>query len=194
MKWNNCTPEEAQEAYDYAKSRYQNAAEEYLSNKKKLDAFYGARGGLSAQTASVRGDKLNFEKRIEEIGDILTLLSDGGKVDEAVGQANAAAKVAEAAMAQSIVCSGVNSPSLASIFRCPTVSENTHSVTARDELRKEKNRLEQALADINAKLNALELELQQMTGQMNALASMQNDLSRTMHACSYEMNHYKKYT
>lgn len=194
MKWNNCTQEEAQEAYDYAKSRYQNAAEEYLYNKKKLDSYYSSCSGLSNQTESMRSEKLNFEKRIAQIGDILTLLADGGKVDDAVDRANKAAKVAEAAMAQTIVCSGVNSPSLSSIFRCPTVSENTHSMTARTELNKEKSRLEQALIDVNAKLNALELELQQMTSQMNSLAAMQNDLSRTMKACSYEMNHYKKYT
>ena len=194
MKWSNCTQAEAQEAYDYAKSRYKGAAEEYLYNKKKIDSCYSAYSGMASRTEETRSEKLSFERRIAEMEDIIRLISDGGMVDSAVEEANNAAKAAEDALAQSIVCSGVNSPPLSSIFRCPTVSENSYSLTALNELKKEKARLEQALAEVNAKLNALELEVQQLTSQINSLAAEQSRLSRQMNACSFEMNHYKKYT
>lgn len=193
VKWNNCTQTEAQEAYDYAKSKYRGAAEEYLGNKKKLDSYYDEYRGMTAQADSFRSEKLSFEKRIEDIGEVISLLGEDGPVENAIAEANRAAKYAEGEFARSIVCSGVNSPPLGSIFSCPTVTENSYSLTALNELKKEKARLEQALAEVNAKINAMELEAERLMSQMNSLAVTQNELSRTMKNCSFEMVHYKKY-
>ena len=59
MKWSNCTQAEAQEAYDYAKSRYKGAAEEYLYNKKKIDSCYSAYSGMASRTEETRSEKLS---------------------------------------------------------------------------------------------------------------------------------------
>ena len=194
MKWNNCTQTEAQEAYDYAKSKYRGAAEEYLGNKKKLDSYYDEYRGMTAQADSFRSEKLSFEKRIEDIGEVISLLGEDGPVENAIAEANRAAKYAEGEFARSIVCSGVNCPPLSRIFKTPYVSENSYSVTALTMLKKEKARLEQALREVNAQLNALELEAQQLQSQMNSLAQTQASLSKIMNACTYDMNHFKKFT
>ena len=48
MRWNNCSKEEARDAYDSAKSRLQNAADQYIHNKYTMDTLAGERS--SAQT------------------------------------------------------------------------------------------------------------------------------------------------
>ena len=194
MSWNNCTQAEAREAYDAAKSRYGRSAEEYVRNSRKLDACYADYSRTNAKADSMRSDKINFEKRAEQIGDIIQQLDDNGKVNDKIEEANEAAKSVESALSWSIKCSGVNCPPLGTIFKTPYVSENSYSMTALSMLKKEKARLEQALRDISAQLNALELEAQQLQSQMNSLAQTQQDLSRIMNACTYDMNHYKKFT
>ena len=194
MGWNNCTREEAREAYDAAKSRYSRSAEEYVGCSRKLDACYADYSRTNAKADSMRSDKINFEKRAEQIGDVIRLLDDNGPVNEKIEESNKAAQVAEDAFAKSIVCSGVNCPPLSRIFKTPYVSENSYSVTALTMLKKEKARREQALREVNAQLNALELEAQQLQSQMNSLAQTQASLSKIMNACTYDMNHYKKFT
>ena len=192
MSWNNCTPTEAQDAYDAAKSRYNRSAEEYVSNNRKLDACYADYKAAGAKAESMRSDKLNFEKRVDQIAEVIRLPDDGGSVNEKIGEANQVAETVETLLAQSIKCSGVNCPPLGRVLKTPFVSENSYSLEALNGLKKEKARLEQAIRDVNAKLNALELEVQQLQGQMNSLAQIQHDLSRAMNACAFDMNYFKK--
>ena len=193
MGWNNCTQTEAQDCYDAAKSRFSNAAEEYTSAGKKLGACEDAYKRTSAQADSMRSDKLNFEKRVEQIGDVIRDLDVEGRVNTDIYESNRFAGVVEENFAESIICSGVNCPSITRALRTPFVSENQFSLTALSELKKEKRRLEQAIRDVNAKLSAMEQEMEELNKQMNALTQLQADLRKVINGSVYEMNHYKKY-
>ena len=157
MGWNNCTQAEAQDCYDAAQSRFNNAAEEFISAGKKIHGYGDVYRQTAAQAESMRSDKLNFN------------------------------------FAESIICSGVNCPSITRALRTPFVSENQFSLTALSELKKEKRRLELAIRDVNAKLSAMEQEMEELNKQMNALTQLQADLRKVINGSVYEMNHYKKY-
>ncbi|MBQ2469977.1 MAG: hypothetical protein II709_07485 [Ruminococcus sp.] len=193
MGWNNCTQTEAQDCYDAAKSRFNNAAEEYTSAGKKLGACEDAYKRTSAQADSMRSDKLNFEKRVEQIGDVIRDLDVEGRVNTDIYESNRFAGIVEANFAESIICSGVNCPSITQALKTPFVSENRFSLNALNELRKEKARLEQAIRDVNAKLNALEQEMEALNKQMNALVQVQADMKKVIGASIYDMAHFKKY-
>ena len=193
MGWNNCTQAEAQDCYDAAKSRFNNAAEEYTSAGKKLGACEDAYKRTSAQADSMRSDKLNFEKRVEQIGDVIRDLDVEGRVNTDIYESNRFAGIVEANFAESIICSGVNCPSITQALKTPFVSENRFSLNALNELRKEKARLEQAIRDVNAKLNALEQEMEALNKQMNALVQVQADMKKVIGASIYDMAHFKKY-
>ncbi len=193
MSWRNPTKKEAEDAYGSAKSRYANAAESYIQNNRQLESCYADYKSCNSKLSSAKSDKISFEKRIEQIEEVIRMLSDDGVVDEAVDKANVAAQRAEEAVEKNIVCEGIKSPSIGSIFKCPKVSENQYSAEAVSELKKEKARLEQALTELDSKLNSMEQEMEALTSKMNSLTSIQTDLSKTMKSCSFEMQHFKKY-
>ena len=193
MGWNNCTQTEAQDCYDAAKSRFSNAAEEYTSAGKKLGACEDAYKRTSAQADSMRSDKLNFEKRVEQIGDVIRDLDVEGRVNTDIYESNRFAGIVEANFAESIICSGVNCPSITRALRTPFVSENQFSLTALSELKKEKRRLEQAIKDVAAKLSAMDQEMEELNKQMNALVQVQADMKKVIGASIYDMAHFKKY-
>lgn len=191
MKWNNCSKEEAQEAYDSAKSKYSNAALEYCQGKKQLDACYTEYKSYSSKMDSVKSEKLSFERRIEQLGELISFLDN--KMDDIIGDSNKTTQENENYIKGKINCSGYAFPEISKIFRCQSVAENSYSSQALQAMKKEKARLEQAVADVNSKLNAMEQEAEALTKKMSSIASAQASLSKTMKACSYEMNHYKKY-
>ena len=193
MGWNNCTQAEAQDCYDAAQSRFNNVAEEFISAGKKIHGYGDVYRQTAAQAESMRSDKLNFEKRVEQIGDVIRDLDVEGRVNTDIQEANRFAGVVEENFAESIICSGVNCPSITRALRTPFVSENQFSLTALSELKKEKRRLEQAIRDVNAKLSAMEQEMEELNKQMNALTQLQADLRKVINGSVYEMNHYKKY-
>lgn len=193
MKWNNCSQEEAQEAYDSLKSKYKASAEEYLQSKKQYSACYSEYKTYSQKMEPSRSEKLSFERRIEQIQDIIRMLEQDGSVDSMIGLTNSFMAVTDAVFKRSLLCSGIAAPKIAERFRCPRVEEVSGSQQALDELKKEKARLEQALTELNSKINAMEQEVAALTSKMNSLIQTQTSLSKTMKNCTYEMNHYKKY-
>ncbi len=193
MSWKNPTKKEAEDAYSQAKSKYQNAAESYIHNKRELESIESERKSQLAKGYSTVKEKISFEKRIEQIEEVIRMLSPGGAADEAIRRANSSAKTAEEAFSKYLYCSGIKSPSISSAYKCPTVEEHPDSYDALQKIKKEKTRLEQAVRELQSKLKALEQETDALTKKINSLVSTQTDLSKIMKGCSYEMNHYKKY-
>lgn len=192
MKWNNCSPEEAQEAYDSAKSKLNNAADQYVQTRNAMNSLQSERSRAKAKSDTVNNQKINFEKRIEDIERIIQMLGENGPVAEAISDSNKWAQSVQDNFNKQVLCTGISSPEIARAFRTPTVEENADSQAAVAELKKVKARLEQAVADLNSQLNAMDEEMAKLNSQMNSLASTQSDLAKTMARYSFEMNHYKK--
>lgn len=192
-KWINPSQSEAQDEYDSAKRRYSNAASDYIQAKNKYDSCSQEYSKQKQNYDSASSEKINFEKRVEQIEKIIKLLSDGGNVNDAVSDANSAAEKAESALSGSVKCSGINSPNLSRAFRCRTVEEDPDSANALAEFKKEKSRLEQSIQQVEAQIRAMEESVEALEKQMSSLASAQSSAQRVMRSSSYDMNHYKKY-
>ena len=92
MSWRNPTKKEAEESYGNAKSKYRNAAESYIHNKKELESLQSERNKQILKGSSSTLKKISFEKRIKQIEEIIHMLSPGGAVDDAISAANNAAR------------------------------------------------------------------------------------------------------
>ena len=78
MSWYNPSQDEAAEEYYASKSRYANAANQRASAAKAAEnCSYEKSQALSA-IESCKNDKLNFEKRIEDIQTIIGAMEGSG--------------------------------------------------------------------------------------------------------------------
>ena len=191
--WYNCSQSEAQEGYDTAKQRYTNAATDYSQLKNKYDSCVSEYNSEKQKYDSASVQKINFQKRVEQIEEVIKMLSEGGKVNDAVAEANNAAKKAEAAMSIAVQCSGINSPSISSSYKCRTVEEDPDSANALAEFKKEKSRLEQSIAQVESQLRSMEEMVDNLSKQMSTLDAMKGAAQKSMKMSAYEMSHFKKY-
>lgn len=192
-KWYNCSQSEAQDGYDTAKQRYNNAAYELSQTKSRYESCLKEYSSQRQKLDSASRDKINFQKRIEQIENVIKMLSEGGDINDAVENANSAAKKAEEYLSGSIKCSGINSPSISKTFGCRKVEEDPDSANALAEFKKEKSRLEQSVAEVESQLRAMEEMVDNLRKQVTGLETMQHSAQRTMKMSAYEMSHFKKY-
>ncbi|SFC28936.1 hypothetical protein [Ruminococcus albus] len=198
MSWINPSQEEASDSYYNARSRYVDAANQYNSNSRALDSCRSEMSGVQNQFSSCRSDKINFEKRIEELGTIIGCLEGSGgwfaaNVPDSVSSANSSAQKAGEGFSQCIKCDSIAAPDLGEVFKCKTVEEDADSSSALQSYKSEKSRLEQAVAELNARLQQLEERANELVRNMNSMTAQQHALKKAMNSCSYDMAHYKKY-
>lgn len=192
MGWNNPSQEEAQECYDQAKARYNDAAENYCQTKAAYEQTYYETQAARGKCSDLQNDKVNFEKRITDIKMLIKFTVDRSRL---VSTATlGAARSAEESMEKCVVCTGVKSPSLSSAFRVQDAENEPNSNEALRLMRKEVARLEQAVQDVNSQINAMEQSVADLTKRMNSLFSQQCGYKSVMNSSAYDMNHYNKFT
>lgn len=194
MSWNNPSQDEAQEAYDDARSRYNAAAEDYCQSSAAYETYSDELRQAQTKIDGVQSDKVNIEKRIEGIDSILNMLSENGEVNETIGEVTKIAAMAEEKMRYAINCTGVGSPGLGSAFRGLRVMEESHSASAYAAYKKERDRLVQSVAELNSMIANLEQSTQELTAKMNSAFNSMTDSRKAMYTNAYEMDHYKQYT
>ncbi|MBR6102521.1 MAG: hypothetical protein IKP95_08845 [Ruminococcus sp.] len=194
MSWSNPTQQEAQDCYDEARSRYNNAAEGYCQCKSAYENTFSEYSSAKNQCNSMQGDKLDFQKRLADLESVLSLLRENGKVNETVGDYNKSADSAGSALKGCVVCDGVNCPDLATVFKSKDVDDDQDSALAHQILKSEKARLENAIKEVDAQISAMEQNLTDLTKRMNSLFSQQCSYKNVMNASAFDMNHYKNYT
>lgn len=198
MSWFNPSQEEANESYYNARSSYINAANQYNQNARQINSCWSDMSNVRNQYASYRSDKINFQKRIEAIGNIISSLEGNGgwlqaNVPEAVNGANTSAQKAGTSFSQCVRCDSVPAPELSSVFKCESVSEDGNSAGALQSYKAEKTRLEQAVADVEKQMNNLNNQANELARRMNSINAQQQALRKSMSSSAFEMSHYKKY-
>lgn len=193
MSWNNPTAQEAEEAYDQAKSKYEQAAEAYIQNKNKIESYEQDYGNIYAKGMAVMTKKAELKKKFEKILEVQAMLNPGGAVDQAVANANKALKVAQIVLSNNLTCTNTKTPTIEQVFKCPTVEEHEDSLEARQSVRKARIRYEQELEECDSKVSSYESELESLKAKVASCTDEQKKLSKIMNDCTYEMNHYKKF-
>lgn len=195
MSWFNPSPDEAADEYYASKSRYENAASERYQSERQEENYRSERSSVRSAIGSCRSDKINFEKRLEDLIRIIGCLEGSGFIDVpgSIGHSNKSSEDAGESLRQSIQCSDITTPDFAGVFRCKSVEEETHSSSALDEFKKERERLKQAIEDLKAQINQLQAEFDNLSSQIAACNAQQAALKRVMVNSAFDMNHFKSY-
>lgn len=193
MSWSNPTPEEAQEAYDDAKSKYESAAEDYFRYKNEYETYDASLSSAKLQQNAATVTRDLYQKRLEALDDIIKMLQPMGDMDMKVLGVTTSAQMTEMLMKGSIYCDGVNAPSIGDFFRSYSVANNTHSAQALELIKKERNRTQINLDEAQARMNSVGGTLEELISKGQAAYDSMNAAQKTMKSCAYEMEHYKKY-
>lgn len=199
MSWSNPTQEEAAEAYDYYKHKYSTAAYQRNASIRQEQSYASEKNAATSKMNGLSAQKLNFEKRLEGIENIIKMLEGSGgwfstNVPGAISKAVSSIKKADTSYRQSIRMSGgVAAASLETAFKAKGVEEDGNSASALQGYKAEKARLEQSIADIKAQIAALSGLISSLSSKISACSADQAALQRTMNSSAYEMNHYKKF-
>ena len=199
MSWYNPTPEEAEDCYYFHKGRYERAAQEKRASEQAENRYRTEKATAQSTMNNLRSDKINFEKRLKGIEDIIKMLEGNGgwfsnNVPDAISKAGKQLEKAEESYKGSIrLTGGGTQASLETAFHTPTVGEESHSAAALTAYKQEKTRLEQAIADVNRQLGSLSSTIDNLNQKIRDCNATQASLSSSMWSSAYDMNHYRKY-
>lgn len=198
MSYWNPTPDEAYDQYYYNKRKYEQA----YSQQKTLDR---QRSSLENQQAyqkdnikNLRNDKLNFEKRLKGLKDIIDKLeSSGGMFKKTVPASISATDrlITEMANAyeRSIVVTGISRSDISNAFKVKQVSAHHASSSALQEYKVKYAELQTAIENVNKSINNAENEIRSLKSRISDINDMQRQLRMSMRNYTMNMNHYRSY-
>ena len=204
MSWYNPSQDEAAEEYYASKSRYANAANQRASAAKAAEnCSYEKSQALSAIESS-KNDKLNFEKRIEDIQTIIGAMEGSGggsSLISAMGadlptilnQFNDSAQQTDSSYQGSIKCPDFIAASFLDVFKNKGVIEDTLLSGSLEMFRNERQRLQEALQNLEQQMNQLSGLVEELTSKINMYQVEQADWRKVMVSSAFEMNHFKNY-
>ncbi len=182
-----------------------NTADDYRqmknSAKKKYTEAYAQREAYRRQEADCRAaqkvaqqnwitgnmQKINFEKRIQDIERIVRMIED---MDRQISNANQKAQETDEAYSKCIHCDGYSSASFADTFKVKSVHEDSDIVSAIDKLKNEKARLERELENLRKEIAANQQMVFDLQKQINTCAVGSAQCSARMATKSFEMSYY----
>lgn len=196
MSWSNPTPQEAEDNYYYYKNRYNNAASEKALSERREANYNAQRTSTINQMNSVSSQKLNFEKRLEQIGVIIKMLEGSTGINDVpsiIARGIQSVKRTDESYQTAIRLGGVAPAAFASIFDVKTVTGDANSSSALSKYKSEYARLQQAIADLQSQLASLSAAVDSLNSAIRSCNAEQASLRSSMLSSAYEMNHYKKY-
>lgn len=198
MSWFNPTPEEAAEEYYSAKTHYAQAAKERFAAKNAALHYHDEQNYVNHLMQESFHDKINFEKRIEDIQNLIRFLSDENKmhllsVPHVINYYQSSADHAGTSYRESIQSPDLSAADLSTALRCESVEENMHSAQALALFQKELARLEQAIQDINARISQLTQMTQELSRKIMLCELEQDKWRKMMLSSAYDMQHFSKY-
>lgn len=196
MSWSNPSPQEAEDNYYYYRNRYNNAASQKASSERREANYINQKNSAVCQMNDLSSQKLNFEKRLEQIGNIIRMLegsSGTNNVPSIIAKGIQAVTRTDESYRGAIRLSGVAPAAFASIFNVKTVESDPNSSSALAKYKSEKARLEQAIADLKTQIASLSSAIAGLNSAISSCNAEQASLRSSMLSSATEMNHYKKY-
>lgn len=204
MSWYNPNPDEAAEEYYSSKSRYNNAAAQKHAAMKAAEKCWDERNRTQCALQSCVSDKLNFEKRVEDIRAIIGVISGttggsifgilgGMNVPDVISAFNSHAQKTDDSFKGCMKCSDIVATSIHEVFKSKSVDEDLNLSDALQQFRNELARLEQAIKDIQAKMDSLSNLVNDLSAKISSFNAEAMDWRKVMVSSAYEMNHYKGY-
>lgn len=196
--WYDCTPAEAEDEYYNLRWSYKQDSARSAEIRQQCDNIAWQQSENRTQQNNLRGEALNFERRIEDLERVAEKLEGqgGGWLGRAlspnagVEAFNNKAKKTGSEYTGAIKCTGVTAANIASLYRCPTVSENAHSSRALQLIKNECERLREAVRKINEQIAALEEATRELAQKAAQLESDYSAIRSRMNSTIYDMNHF----
>ncbi|MBQ8298177.1 MAG: hypothetical protein IJX77_10395 [Ruminococcus sp.] len=198
MSWINPTPDEAADGYYASKRKYSEAASQRYASQRAEEGYRAERSRTLGAIASCASDKINFERRIEDLEKIIGMMQGTGgffseDVPGAISTANSSLAQADNSYRSCIKCDSLAAPDMTDIFRNKAVEEEQNSASALQGFISEKARLEQAVIELQAQINALSAAVDTLSQQIRSCNAEQASLSKIMAGSAYDISHYRRY-
>lgn len=198
MSWSNPTSEEASQNYAFYKNQYNNAAQNKYASEKQELGYINQKNAATNQLESANSQKLNFEKRIAGISEIINLLEgtpSRGVSDVPSVISEARNKLSQVDEVYNVVISfsGTEVTNFGDVFENKTVEGDINSSSALQSYKNEKTRIEQSLENVKSQINSLTQTIESLNRSIASCNSYQASCQSTMSSSAYEMNHYQPY-
>lgn len=202
MSWYNPSQDEAADEYYSSKSRYTNAANQRYAAARAAESCCAEKAQALSAINSCQNDKLNFERRIEDIRQIVYALEGGaGSLVSAIGadiptlisRFNKSVEQTDSSYRGSIFCRDIKPISWCEVFQNKNVGDDSLLSGALEMFKNEITRLENALRDLEAQMNNLTNMVNELTSKINMYTVEQDHCRSIMISSAYEMNHFKLY-
>lgn len=202
MSWYNPSQDEAADEYYSSKNRYTNAANQRYAAARAAESCCAEKTQALSAINSCQIDKLNFERRIEDIRQIVYALEGGaGSLVSAIGadiptlisRFNKSVEQTDSSYRGSIFCRDIKPISWCGVFQNKNVGDDSLLSGALEMFKNEITRLENALRDLEVQMNNLHRMVDELTSKINMYTVEQDHCRSIMISSAYEMNHFKLY-
>jgi chromosome segregation ATPase len=198
MSWCFPSADEAAEAYSYYKNKYYAAVEQKKKSQKQEKIYISEKTTVSAKYNSLSGQKVDINERLEGIIRVIKMLEGTGgglseNVPSTISRMVSVLKKADESYKSSIKMSGKSAATLEGVFFVKTVEGDSRTAMALQQLRNERDRLEQQISKLDSQINSLSEQLASLNSKIAFCNATQALLTKTMSISAYEMNHYKKF-
>lgn len=198
MSWTYPTQEEAQDAYNDSRRKYNSAAQNLAVSRNNQSNYETQRSSNLLQIAGNQMEKWNLEKRVSQLENIIKMLEGNGgffgtNVPSDIQKSNVASENVDKSFESSIKCDEIPAASLNKVFSSKSVTVHTHSNAALEGFKKEKQRVEQVIATLKNSIIILTNEISSLNSKIASCGLEQIKLKANMASYAYEMNHYKWY-
>lgn len=194
MSWSNPSQQEAQEAYDAAKKKYDSAAEEYLRIYKLRDQ-YDAEASTLFEDYNASKDRVRSLQRLEvslrRVSRSLGSEEPGVDHDILLARVDQIAFTAE--LKECIVCSEVKEPVIGQSASSPYVDYDPDASRAKELIGAELYRVRDLIDTLDKQVRNSSGDYQAMVQKGLSCDKELKEYKKTMDQCAYEMDHYKKY-
>ena len=190
----------SEEAIRYYKKKYDAAANEKKSSERCEQSYRTQKKQASTQIDSLTSEKVNLDKRLSGIKRIIKALDGTGgwlstNVPEAIAKTGSKLSQADAGFRSGIkLTGGTGAVSLMDALAVKTVEGDDRSRMALEKYRREKERLEQRIADLNAKISSLSDQISSLNKKIRECDAMQATLRSRMRSYASEINYYRRHT
>ena len=180
------TRDEAEEQYARSKQSYYEAEQQRARLSNQIDNYREQKKYAAAQISSAKGEKTNFEKRLRGIESIIKVLEGSGWFSEnapqSISKANNALQSANNSYQNCIRLTNGTPPAadMEATFRAKSVEDDPNSSVALKEYHRERDRLEQAIIDLNNRINGCYAEMESLTKKISACSAEQSSARRIM--------------
>ncbi|MBE6843089.1 MAG: hypothetical protein E7510_09725 [Ruminococcus sp.] len=204
MSWHNPNQDEAAEEFYSSRRRFANAATQKYAVTKAAERCWDERNQTQHAIRSCMSDKLNFEKRIEDIRMIIGVISgaiggsmfgivDGMNIPDVISSFNNHAKKTDESFRECMKCSEIVAASIHEVFKSKSVDEDLNLSDALKQFRDELARLEQVVRDLQTQMDNLSALVNDLSAKISSLNAEAVSWRKVMLSSAYEMNHFRKF-